>query len=198
MSDINDVPLYQIIGAPLLALVQAEAQSAQATARYIQEIGFDNSPDNPLEFGNLKTITFTYTKMSTSGNITTLEVQIPVLSIVPIPSLQIKEAEIDFAVEVNSLVELSVPTAINSYPVNPTSNSQVSTDNIKQDSSLGPELVAFKAGVSSRDSMTAMSIKLKVVQSDIPNGLLTLFRILDQGITSSEVPPGSDSSQKAG
>ena len=58
MSEINDVPLYQVIGAPLLALVQAEAQSAQATARYIQEIGFENSTENPLEFGNLKSITF--------------------------------------------------------------------------------------------------------------------------------------------
>jgi len=80
MSDITDVPLYQIIGAPLLALVQGETQAAQATARFIQEIGFETSPDEPLQFGRLKTLTFRYSKISVGGTITELEVEIPVLS----------------------------------------------------------------------------------------------------------------------
>ena len=191
MSEINDVPLYQVIGAPLLALVQAEAQSAQATARYIQEIGFENSTENPLEFGNLKSITFKYNKVSAGGKLTTLEVQIPVLSIVPIPAIQIKEAEIDFAVEINSLVELSVPTAINSFPEKTNSASPASAENIKQDSSLSPELVAFKVGISNRDTKNAINIKLKIEQAEMPSGLLALFRVLDQGITSVETSAGS-------
>src|ERR671933_485301 len=115
MSEINDVPLYQIIGAPLLAIV-------------------------------------------------------------PIPALQIREAEIDFAVEINSIVELDSPTAISIPRIS------------GQDSSLEPKFVAFKAGLAREDSKSAMKINIKVGQADTPVGLLTLFRVLDQGITSREVP----------
>jgi hypothetical protein len=186
MSDITDVPLYQIIGAPLLALVQGEAQAAQATARFIQEIGFEQpeaggSEDDSLQYGRMKVVTFRYSKTSVGGEVTQLEVEIPVLSIVPIPALQIREAEIDFAVEINSIVELDAPTAIN-VPVPPGA-----------DSSLEPKLVAFKAGLAKQDSKSAMNIKIKIGQADTPVGLLTLFRVLDQGIASRIVPDTTDS-----
>jgi hypothetical protein len=182
MSDITDVPLYQIIGAPLLALVQGESQAAQATARFIQEIGFEQpedeeSRDDLLQYGRLKVVTFRYSKTGVGGNVTHLEVEIPVLSIIPIPALQIREADIDFAVEINSIVELDAPTAIN-IPEVP-----------GQDSSLEPKMVAFKAGLARQDSKSAMQIHIKVGQADTPVGLLTIFRVLDQGITSRDVTP---------
>ncbi|MGL5192658.1 MAG: DUF2589 domain-containing protein [Chroococcales cyanobacterium] len=182
MSEINDVPLYQIIGAPLLALVQGETQAAHATARFIQEIGFERTEpegSDPLQYGRLKMVTFRYNKTSVGGNQTQLEVEIPVLSIVPIPALQIREAAIDFSVEINSIVELDAPTAINVPKIT------------KQESSLEPKMVAFKAGLAREDSKSAMKINIKVGQADTPVGLLTLFRVLDQGIRSHEVqtPP---------
>jgi len=185
VSDITDVPLYQIIGAPLLALVQGEAQAAQATARFIQEIGFEQpeaggSDDDSLQYGRMKVVTFRYSKTGVGGEVTHLEVEIPVLSIVPIPALQIREAEIDFAVEINSIVELDAPTAINT-PTLP-----------GEDSSLEPKLVAFKAGLAKQDSKSAMNIKIKIGQADTPVGLLTIFRVLDQGIASRVVPPPTD------
>jgi hypothetical protein len=182
MSEINDVPLYQIIGAPLLALVQGETQAAQATANFIEQVGFEQSQvaeDGSLRYGRLKVVTFRYSKTGVGGNVTNLEVEIPILSIVPIPTLQIREAEIDFAVEINSIVELDSPTAINIPRVS------------GQDSSLEPKFVAFKAGLAREDSKSAMKINIKVGQADTPVGLLTLFRVLDQGITSREVPPDS-------
>lgn len=177
MSEITDVPLYQIIGAPLLALVQGETQAAQATARFIQEIGFEQSEgaDGELEYGNLKVFTFRYTKADVGGNLIQLEVEIPVLSIIPIPAIQIREAEIDFAVEINSIVELDAPTAINVARIS------------GEDSSLEPKMVAFKAGIAREDSKSAMRIRIKAGQADTPVGLLTIFRVLDQGITSREV-----------
>ena len=272
MSDITDVPLYQIIGAPLLALVQGETQAAQATARFIQEIGFEsayasydlsvienNPPDTGTsqvfvvktgtEYGRvcifdgsgrrvvdtgssgfdsgsnlkvllddwegnqatqtlskrrelieqllqrlnqtlgidpksrLKVVTFRYSKTSVGGSVTQLEVEIPVLSIVAIPSLQIREAEIDFAVEINSLAEVDAPTIVSIPEVSGRDSSLA----IKKDSSLKPEFVGFRAGLARQDSKSAMKINIKAGQADTPVGLLTIFRLLDQGISSREV-----------
>ena len=178
MSEINDVPLYQIIGEPLLALVQGETQAAQATANFIEQVGFEQvvGEGESSPHSHLKVVTFRYSKTGVGGNVTHLEVEIPVLSIVPIPALQIREAEIDFAVEINSIVELDSPTAISIPRIS------------GQDSSLEPKFVAFKAGLAREDSKSAMKINIKVGQADTPVGLLTLFRVLDQGITSREVP----------
>ena len=40
ISELQSLPFHQIIGAPLLALVQGQAQAAQATAEFIDRIGF--------------------------------------------------------------------------------------------------------------------------------------------------------------
>ncbi|MGL5196672.1 MAG: hypothetical protein ACRC8Y_24030, partial [Chroococcales cyanobacterium] len=56
-----------------------------------------------------------------------------------------------------------------------------------QESSLEPKMVAFKAGLAREDSKSAMKINIKAGQADTPVGLLTLFRVLDQGIRSREV-----------
>lgn len=192
MSDITDVPLYQIIGAPLLALVQGEAQAAQATARFIEQIGFDPPEDEGTEreeshiypHGQLKVVTFRYSKTGVGGKVSQLEVEIPVLSIIPIPALQVSEAEIDFAVEINSIVELDAPTSLNTPRLS------------GQDSSLDPKMVAFKAGIARQDSKSAMKIHIKVRQADTPVGLLTIFRVLDQGISSRPVDDDNGSTEK--
>lgn len=180
MSHITEVPLYQIIGAPLLALVQAETQAAKATARFIEQVGFDSSGTNGdelLHYGNLKVVTFRYSKLGVGGKETVVEIEVPVLSIVPIPALQIREAQIDFSVEVTSVVELDYPSAIHAPRLQS-----------GEDSSLEPKLVAFKAGLAKEDSKSAMKISVNVGQADTPIGLLTLFRVMEQGITSRVVP----------
>jgi hypothetical protein len=173
-TDISSVPLYQIIGAPLLALVQAETQAAQATANFIQQVGFEHKEDaeGKIEYGMLKVVTFRYRKTGVGGKEVDFVVEIPVLSIVPIPALQIREAKIDFAVEINEVVELVSKTVIN--PSNTESG---------HDSSLEPKLVAFKAGLGKQDSKSAMKINISVEQADTPVGLLTLFRVMEQGIS---------------
>lgn len=180
MSHITEVPLYQIIGAPLLALVQAETQAAKATAHFIEHVGFDSSEttgDELFHYGNLKVVTFRYSKLDVGGKENVVEIEVPVLSIVPIPALQIREAQIDFAVEVTSVVELDYPSAIH-----------VPRLQSGADSSLEPKLTAFKAGLAKENSKSAMKISINVGQADTPVGLLTLFRVMEQGITSRVVP----------
>src|SRR5689334_3311526 len=45
-TDPEALHLFQLIGAPLLALVQAEAQAAQVSAEFIRRIGFGDAPGN--------------------------------------------------------------------------------------------------------------------------------------------------------
>jgi hypothetical protein len=186
-TDLSSVPLYQIIGAPLLALVQAETQAAQATANFIQQVGFEPpTEDDSLEYGRLKVVTFRYSKTGVGGRVTNFVVEVPVLSIVPIPTLEVREATIDFAVEINEVVELEQSTAINPPEIRS-----------GEDSSLEPKLVAFKAGLGKQDSKSAMKININVGQADTPVGLLTLFRVMEQGISSRSETPATEESPES-
>ncbi|MCM1982968.1 DUF2589 domain-containing protein, partial [Lyngbya confervoides] len=93
VTDITSIPLYQILGAPLSAMVDAEIQAAQTTVEFIERIGFvqdsSGSTDGDRHYGDLKTVTFNYSKISVGGEILNFKVEIPVISLVPIPTMQI-------------------------------------------------------------------------------------------------------------
>ena len=177
VTDITSIPLYQILGAPLLAMVQAETQAAKTTAQFIEQVGFYTEQEaeasgSTYHYGDLRTVTFNYTKTGVGGEETTFKVAIPILSIVPIPAIQISEANVDFAVEINDAVELDSKTQV-SVP-----------DSEEQDDSIESKLVMFKAGLARSDSKTAMKVTMNVKQADTPVGLQALFRVMDQGISS--------------
>jgi hypothetical protein len=93
--------LSQLIGAPIHALVDAEAQSAMATARFIRNVGFKPPEDGDLgDLGDLQMARFKSTRRGEDGEEEDFEVQIPLLTLLPIPALQIQDAELEYYVKV--------------------------------------------------------------------------------------------------
>lgn len=208
--DLRSIPLYQIIGAPLTALVDAEIQASMATYDFIRKVGFEgdqtspstsgttnasspsdspNSPSQPSSptsddefkhFGDLKLVTFQYNKLDVNGRPIAFEVKVPLLSILPIPTLQIKEATLDFAVEINGVVQLDVKEGWGVPHVS------------GQNSSTEDKLVGFKAALAKEDSKSAMKIHVEVGSGDVPVGLLTLFRMMEQGTVGTRASSNAD------
>lgn len=87
----------QLIGAPLRAAADASTHLANSTAEFINRVGFD-------EDGKLRTVAFGYQKRSVNedgtSNLDEMQVAVPMLSIVPIPNLQIDEVNVLFDMEV--------------------------------------------------------------------------------------------------
>src|SRR5262252_10603808 len=114
-GDAEAMHLYQLIGAPLLAVVQAEAQAAQTSADFIKRVGFTgDSADDPTKdllqhggnIGDLKMAEFTLQRPDVTGKVQPVDVKIPVLSLFPVPLLQIKDAEFTFAIRILTRVPL--------------------------------------------------------------------------------------------
>ena len=200
-------PLYQLIGAPLLALVQAESQAAQATAEFIQQIGFTTAPDTsasqdttdtqnrPTEFdslGTLRMAKFSNEMQGADGKLRKVNVQVPLLSLVPIPALQIKDAELEFYVRI---VDFSKGTA--GIKLGSQTDSGANADTLangtmstEERDFLSRSRMQFRAAMG-RDPTAAqhpsamdaqIKIKITMAQSDIPVGLAKLFNIMDQSV----------------
>jgi len=186
--------LAQLVGAPIHALVEAEAQAAMATANYIMNVGFvagdRNSPDPTVrDFGSLRMASFTRSRQNADGSIDAQTVAIPLLSLLPIPALQIRDAQLDYTIRI-------VATEL-------MSDGRQTRD--AQETIQGAEAANPPATLratfardhrSERRRSTDMLLKMKVniQQSDMPEGLARLLSIAGESVTqsaSSSPKPGT-------
>lgn len=208
--------LYQLIGAPLLAVVQAEAQAAQVSADFIRRVGFEqpiepapaapgsvNTLSGPAGaapgatddqallqdgggLGALKIANFSMSRTGPDGNAVVHDVHIPVLSLFPIPMLQVKDAEFDFAFKIfehedsNSASDVSRRDSEQDKAGNGTGGTA--------DDFLSAKRIELKAALArsgqQQTSESQIRIKIRMEQADIPSGLIKLLQVMDQGVAS--------------
>jgi hypothetical protein len=86
--------IHQFVSAPMIALLQSEWQAAKTTLEFIENVGFSSSGNSEeSHYGEVKTVTFHYKQPDTGRQ---MELEIPLLSLIPIPYLQVSEAAFDF------------------------------------------------------------------------------------------------------
>lgn len=224
-TDPEAMQLYQIIGAPLLAVIQAEVQAAQVSADFIRRVGFNAPPlplpagsppegpasppegaappeqggdgaqkakskpeDKPLqdggEMGDLKIAEFSIERRDAQGNSQPYVVRVPVLSLYPIPLLQVKNAEFDYNIRIISRVPLQSPDQEDVDTGYTPSKDYLSPDRVELKGMLGPGL-----GRGETTSAMSMRVKIQMEQSDIPAGLTKLLSIMDQNVSATPAPP---------
>ncbi len=109
------LPMQDLIGGPLDAAVTANVKLAQATADFINGVGFmqvpdPNSKNGALIPGQARMVDFDFERpgltVDKDGNqirtIEAVKIKVPMLAIVPIPNLQVDNVDITFDMEVKS------------------------------------------------------------------------------------------------
>ncbi|MCH5197069.1 MAG: DUF2589 domain-containing protein [Oscillospiraceae bacterium] len=96
-NQFSGLDMKNLIGGPLSAAADASLQLAQSTADFINNVGFDKD-------GKVRNVDFGYEKKISNDDGTTdlqeMKVQVPLLSVIPIPNLQIDEVNVTFDMEV--------------------------------------------------------------------------------------------------
>lgn len=187
MANEAALSLYQLMGAPLQALVEAETNAAFATAKFIREVGFSRKvkEGEPEEnFGDLRMVTFKHEKIDADGKKRTFKVEVPLLSLVPIPALQIKDADLDFFVKIIDDPKITQKTEdeetekklqLKGFSASPPRDLKGTIGRAQQD--------------VSRKSALDMQIKVKIrmEQADVPTGLGRLFNLMAENVTTTEI-----------
>ncbi len=192
IQDIRSLPLFQIIGAPLLAIVQAEAQAAQTTLEYIEKVGFkpketETDGEEGADIGDLRMASFTYQKQDENGEYADFKASVPVLSLVPIPAIQVRDGSVNFAVKITDVKTETAKTTANP----PTSDAAKK----RYVGWLQPARTELRASMASRtNSKTArktegtyqLDIEVNVERAEFPAGLTKILDIMDQAIKDSK------------
>ncbi|HRK05034.1 MAG TPA: DUF2589 domain-containing protein [Chlorobiota bacterium] len=203
-STLRSLPFGQVIGSPMIAAIRAQALAAQATVDFIKNVGFappsspgPGTPTDGSDFGDTRYVVFKYTRLKTGtgsgagvsppsgGDTDKIELQVPILTIVPIPYIRIDEMTIDFTANITEQHESTA-----------SSSSSVATDTsleIGYSAFFSPVKVGFNAKVSTRHNSNqttstrnrveyTMDIHVRAVQDEMPAGLGRVLGILEEAI----------------
>ncbi|MEO1201670.1 MAG: DUF2589 domain-containing protein [Pseudomonadota bacterium] len=165
--------LAQLIGAPITALVDAEARSAMATERFIRHVGFDGG-EGPGELGDLKMAKFTRKRRDNDG-VQEIDVQIPLLSMLPIPALQIRDAELDYTVRI-------VQTEIEQPPKRDDLNEPLGAPDRDPEARLRASFARAPQRGERRSTDMLVKMKVRIEQADMPDGLAKLLALSSDSI----------------
>ncbi|MCH5199979.1 MAG: DUF2589 domain-containing protein [Oscillospiraceae bacterium] len=121
-----------------------------------------------------------------------MQIEVPILTMMPIPFIKIDYTDIEFNVKINS--------------VSTTNTSDISKSNVDSDSNFGYKGWGFKASTNLKTSVShqkkstsgeevkkdySLNIKVHAVQDDIPSGMSRILDILEDSISTKALPASS-------
>lgn len=176
----------QIIGGPLVAVVNAQAMAARVTTDFIQNIAFEPPAAGAGGAGSstkLKAVSFDFTQLlgSASGKLTGVTdattIKVPLLTLVPIPYIRVDSMTIDLNVNLHNTSTVSLS---NDFLFSSTTSGSESSF-----FGLGPS-ISFSVSVSDRntyqqdqtvDDTYSLHVTVHAVQDQMPGGMSQILNI---------------------
>ena len=168
-SALQAIPFGSIIGGPLKACIEAQAMAAQTSWKFIQEVGLNTN----AETGEKTAVNVSFQFMQ-NGRMSQLNV--PLLTIVPIPYIAIQSIDINF--------KANISASSSSVQEDTSSTSMSGSLDVKTKIGWGPFSVEAKMNAnysSKKDSKATqdskysveytMDVAVKAGQESMPAGL---------------------------
>jgi hypothetical protein len=193
VQDLKSLPLQDILGAPISALVQAEAQASRTALDFIEQVGFVRPADAPpgtdaLDVGTLRMVEFGYSKLDAEGNPAQFVARIPLLALFPIPGLRVKLATLSFTAKITDVF-----TETTSQTASGETGGEGTGGTTTPDSFLTRPQVGFRGSIVSSSgtqgtttSSYDLNIKVELEQTPVSPGMAKLQSMLDLAIDDSQ------------
>lgn len=212
-QELSSIDFESMIGGPLVAVINAQAQAAISTVNFIKEVGFkkptaaqvagdDTSTSDPIY------VTFSYPKElspyvpAVPANATatppvaaspavaavyeTEELKVPILTMLPIPFIRVDLATIDFNAKINSVEYRKTDTSLKvDASVEASGGWFFGSVKLKV-------TTAFQQNTSQGttvDRTYSLAVHVKAVQDEMPAGMEKILGILENAITSAPKGP---------
>jgi hypothetical protein len=218
-QELASLDFESMLGGPLVAVVNAQAQAAVSTVNFIKEVGF-KKPSSELDAGtDTETeepiyVTFKYPKElspyvpavpanpgdpaatppvpatpaqpAVPAVYETQQLQVPILTMLPIPYIRIDMTTIDFNAKINSVeyrktdtnLKIDAETEAKAGWLWGSAKLKVSTS-FQRTTQQGNTV----------DRTYSMAVHIKAVQDEIPAGMERVLGILEGAITSTPASP---------
>lgn len=199
MADVNipaelaQLPIENMIATPLVAVVKAQGIAANTTAEFIKTVGFNNIGDDKNPKYEVNSVSFKYGVRS-GGDGRSGEISVPLLTVVPVPFIRVKETTVDFNFRINA-------TAMDTSKQS-TSASVGASGGFKfglfgsMDFNVKGSYSSEKESKSTVDKTGELRIHVNAVQDEMPEGLRSMLSLLKEliSIPTTQAAAGGSSS----
>mgnify|MGYP003571216336 CR=1 FL=1 len=166
-----------------------QGNGGQVTARFVRAVGFtgpkEGEPGGMGDLGDLQMARFTRRRRNADGTEEDVEVQIPLLSMLPIPALQIKDAELDYTVKIVQTEALPQRQA----EVNQLIKPQDAGPLREPPATLRATFAREPRAGDRRSVDMLVKMKLRIEQADMPAGLAQLLALAGETTRQTPLPP---------
>lgn len=177
--------LKDLISGPLVATIEADSISSRRYLSYLLDLTFESYDQKTGKTGKLRTLDFTYQSNDLGGK-RTQHVSIPMLTLVPLPLLQVKEAEFDFDIQIVDALSADKSSTFSLKKETDTEIDNV-TEGVKLRVLMAQGDGKSKSTKSVRRSLTAnMKVRVKMQQADMPAGLSNLLHLTTNNVQTME------------
>ena len=188
VNTLNSIDFNQIIGGPLQAGVNASAAAALATYDYIMFVGFGVAPGTAVTTASMRTVTFNFSQVninnSSAGGFSavTASITVPIISILPVPYLQIDSMDIELKVQFDSLSSTSNTNIFNTTTSATGGTSGILSlfENVKWSVSAADQNVNTQ--VSEQQSRWTYDVRVHAGVAPMPAGMAKVLDIFENTI----------------
>lgn len=170
--------LKDLISGPLVATIDADTISTRRYLSYLYELAFESYDPTTGKVGKLRSLEFNY-RTSDSFGIHNQKVSIPLLTLVPLPLLQVKEADFDFDIQIIDAVSADKNATFSlKSPEIASATQDDASEGLRLRVSMAASNIEAGEDVKRRQGLSAnMKVKVKMQQADMPGGLSNLLSL---------------------
>jgi len=190
-SQFSGLPIEDLIVSPLVGMAKGQAQLNDVTWRYISEVAFTKDKDGNT---TARALDVQMNRVMTnpedgSQSIQKIYTQVPMLPLVPLPSLAITSADIEFTMEVKT-------SEVDKSSKDEEFGFQASASGgfwgMKYNVSMSGKVSTHKENTRSTDNSAKYNVKVHAEQLPATEGMLKLSDYLTQMLEPSLIPLTED------
>lgn len=175
-SNSQVMELQQLIAGPLVSTIEADALSSRRYYDMLQLIAFEDRNEGDTTVKQLRMLKFSYLETNAGGNRSKV-VSIPLVTLLPLPLLQIQEADFNFDINILDAVSSSSDDSFD-YGKGRIDKGSPAASPFRLRASLASKGGTGSYSEKSEQQLSAnMKVHVKMRQADMPAGLSNLLRL---------------------
>ncbi len=187
-SALQAIPFGSMIGGPLKACIEAQAMAAQTSWKFIQEVGLNTDPKT----GQKEAVNVSFQFMQ-NGHM--VQLNVPLLTIVPIPYIAIHDVDINFKANISaSSSSVSEQSSSSALDAGAEITAGLKVGPFHMDAKMNANYSSKKDSKATQDSKYSveytMDVAVKAGQDSMPAGLAKVLELLGNSLDVSD-PEGT-------
>lgn len=212
-QELASIDFESMIGGPLVAVIDAQAQAAMSTVNFIKNVGFktteqDDFGDGDSGVGEPIYVSFTYPKEvqpyqpaipedkekgvkaqdAVPAVWDEMKLTVPLLTMVPIPFIRVEEASVEFNAKINSVQTRDTDSTVK---VDAEFEGRAKTWFYSARLKVNTSYQKSTQTGSKVDRTYSLQVKVRATQDEMPAGMERILGILEDAIKSEPASLGS-------